>query len=252
MKSLSNATEMSAQKKEEWEEYKLLNCQYDDSVAYWGLVVDQEIALDKKSRQAHGEEYIRQWLSLSLRDAYEVNNRDDDWVKNHYYKWWVSNKYSEFSKNWKPDTAQDSGLNFMFVTFNFKDGTDINLIKMDMTRILNLPVFKMTTITYTFEYHSSHGHHPHCHALIELNRTGTISPSTMLEKIFQQKKLNEYLAVHYLLSWANKHQKKCRKRSICLAYVTGQKAERKLEHCEGDKIWRAENGFQESYVKVNK
>jgi len=253
MNSLSTNVEKVNAKKEAWEDYKLLNCKYDDSVSYWEEVVKQEVISDRqKNKPPLGEDYIHNWLYNSLEHYYTVGKKDDEWIKKHYYNWWVDNQYPAFSKNYNPDTVQDAGLNFMFVTFNFKDDTDVNVMKMDMARIFNLPVFKMTTITYTYEHCSSQGHHPHVHALIELNHTGTISPSTMLEKIFQQKKLREYLAVHYLLSWANKKDKKCRKRAVCLAYVSGHKAERKLEHVEGDKIWRAENGFEESYVKINK
>ena len=161
-------------------------------------------------------------------------------------------KAREGGKKWKHNDVQDAGLNFMFITLNYKQGTDINKVILDTARIINLPVLSNTKITYTYENYTDTGNHPHVHCLIELNRTGTISMSKLLEKIYQDKKLKDYLAVDVKFSWAKEFTKRCQKRSVCLAYVSGNKIEKKSENSDLDKIWRIENNLEDIYYKENK
>lgn len=244
----------STEKAEEWQNYKLLNkLQYDPTVNYFSLVVEQEILIDKKSILSQGETFINQWLSTGLKDCYEVLDKTDEYVKEKYYKWYLANSYEKWSKNYKlnSNTVQDEGLNFMFVTLNFKQGTDIKMVMVDTSRILGLPILANTKITYTYENYTNTSNHPHVHCLIELKRTGTISLSSILEKIYQHKKLRDYLAVDVKMSWAKDYEKRCQKRSICLAYVLGNKIDKKIENSENDKLWRIEHNLEQYYVKEN-
>lgn len=236
----------------DWELYKQTNMQYDPAINYFNLVVENEIQFDKYSKQPQGETFVRQWLHGSLRDCYEELKKSDEYVKQKFYKWYVANEYDKFRRNWKPNDTKDEGLNFLWVTFNFKSDTDLNVIKVDMSRILSLAIFDNTKITYCYEYHTEQGTHPHVHALIELNRTGTIPMSKIEQDIFKDKKLRDRLSLCIRFSWAKKFDLRCQKRAICQAYLNGNKIDEKKENVENDKTWRKENNLEELYIKENK
>lgn len=251
MSSLSQNAEMIAQRKQDWEEYQKSNLKYDDAKPYFNYVIEQEIALDRKEQKPNGAPWVQAYLCETLRHAYEVSLKDDAFVKKKYYDWYVANERTEWRKKWKPNDVQDQGLNFMFITLNYKQGTPVDKVLLDTSRIINLPVLSNSKITYTYENYTDTGSHPHVHCLIELNRTGTVSMSKLLEKIYQDKKLKDYLAVDVKFSWAKDFTKRCQKRSVCLAYLSGNKIDNKLENSDLDKIWRIENNLDDIYYKVN-
>lgn len=172
-------------------------------------------------------------------------------IKKRIYGEWLFHKKKFFKKNWKPN-QEDKGLGYMHLTFNFHPDTDINVFKLDMSRIVNLAVFDDCNLTYSYEYYGSNKCHPHCHMLVELTRTGTKSKSTIEEKVFQMKKLKEYMSIQFQFSWANKDSFKVRSRAVTLAYIQGKKTEDKIEQVEKDKLWRQLNNIEDIYFRPAK
>lgn len=172
-------------------------------------------------------------------------------VNKHKLSWvyWIDYKKKDFIKSWSP--KDDEGLNYMWLTFNFKDNTPITTVIQDMARITNLPIFGKCKLTYCYEYYTEKGNHPHVHMLVELKRTGTIPMSSIQDKVFQQKKLKEYMTIYYQFSWASLYDKRCQKRAVLMAYLSGDKIETKAIKCEKDKQFRQENNLQELYIKDN-
>lgn len=171
-------------------------------------------------------------------------------IKLRVYNEWLSHKYKYFKKNWKPN--QDEGLGYMHLTFNFKPETEAVEFVLDMARITNLAIFDDCKLTYCYEYFGSKGEHPHVHMLVELNRTGTISMSTIEQKVFQDKKVKEYMSIKYQFSWAKKYQHFCRPRSVHLAYIQGHKIPSKMSQVAQDKLWRSENNLEDIYIREPK
>lgn len=172
-------------------------------------------------------------------------------VNKHKLAWvyWIDYKKKDFIKDWKP--RDDQGLNYMWLTFNFKDDTPILIVLQDMARIINLPIFSRCTLTYCYEYYGEAGTHPHVHMLVELKRTGTIPFSSIEDKVFQMKKLREYLNIKYKFSWAKDFEKRCQKRAVIHAYLDGDKIDKKVTNSLKDKLWRQENNLEDKYIKDN-
>lgn len=175
-----------------------------------------------------------------------------EYIKNRIYKEWLGYKFQNFKRNYKPKN-EDEGLNYLWLTFNYHKDTPMNVVKTDMARIVGLAVFDKCKLTYTYEYYTEKGFHPHVHMLVELKRTGTISPSTLKEKVFQYKKLAEYMSITYFYSWATGKniKKRTNKRSIYNAYLLGNKKLLKEDNCEKDKEFRQLNELEELYIKDN-
>lgn len=172
-----------------------------------------------------------------------------DEIKDKIYMEWLSYKYQNFKRNWKP--KGDDGLNYMWITLNYATNMTINDVKLETARIVNLPALARSRITYCYELHTENGGHPHVHMLVELNYTGTVSMSTFLEKVYQKTSLKEKLLVDYKFSWAKDYTKRCNKRSVLLAYLAGDKVSEKMENVNRDKQWRMENNIEELYIKEN-
>lgn len=167
------------------------------------------------------------------------------------YMYWEDMAWEKFKKNWKP--IDNQGLNYMWITINFAPDTPMPVVVVETARIVNLPLFKDTTITYVYEFHTSGCGHPHVHMLIELKRTGTICYATIKEKILQKKSLEKYqFNCKIQQSWAHKHDYRCHNnRAWYQAYVRGHKALEKEDNVEKDRLWRAENNLEELYIKEN-
>lgn len=223
----------------EWRVYKEQNLKYDPCYDYYAEVYPLEIKAfehDHPEHKSNAEPAIQSFLS-------------EPRPQPHYfiYTLWLSHKYKHFKKNWKP--KNDDGLNFLHITFNFSDKITVNDVVLEMTSIVNNAVFKNCKLTWCYEYYTDHGCHPHIHMLVELNRTGTISPSTLKQKIFAKQSLKEILNINYKLSWAKEYKDRCEKRAVILAYITGNKIVTKNENSEKDKHWRKLNNLEDLYIK---
>lgn len=167
------------------------------------------------------------------------------------YWYWIDYKYSDYKRNWKPKDTD--GLNYMWLTFNFSPDVSIQDIQNEISRIINLPIFKSTTLSYVYEYYTEHGGHPHVHMLVEFNRTGTISISTLKQVIFQKKALKSIMNLSYKMSWSKDYKDRTEKRAVYkLGYLLGKKIESKLLNCEKDKEYRKINNLEQLYIKENK
>lgn len=189
-------------------------------------------------------------VELAVRNTlWETPPKDGDYHK-RVYNWWLGYKREQFLKTWKP--RDNDGLNYLFITLNYASDLPISQVSDETNRIINLPIFSNCKITYCFEYYTDNGCHPHVHMLVELKRTGTLSMSVILDKIYQKKTLKPILKVDIKMSWAAQINKRAQKRAVCLAYVTGQKIDGKQENVEKDKQWRQINNiFQDTYIKDN-
>lgn len=164
------------------------------------------------------------------------------------YNFWLNYKYQDFRINWKP--KDNDGLNFLFITFNFSPKITINDVKLEIDRIINLPIFNDCKLTYCFENYTESGEHPHVHMLVELKRTGSLSFSTIKQKIFQKKSLSEIMNINIKMSWAKDYNDRTQKRAVHLAYLSGNKIEKKQEDCEKDKLWRSVNNLNDLYIRA--
>lgn len=251
---------------EDWQAYKAIHYPYKE-VNYMTELEAMELAENKfspnKREDADVLDNIRQrmfharkpFACVCRRQLWECDcsvSYTPDEIKMRIYNEWLSHKYKLFKKNWKPEGNKDSGLGYMVLTFNFKPETDIQVVKGDIARIVSLAIFDDCNLTYGFEYYGSENCHPHCHMLVELTHTGTKSKSTIDQKVFQDKKLREYMTIRYQFSWARKDSFKVRSRAVSLAYVQGKKTEDKMEQVEKDKIWRKLNDLEDTYYRPAK
>lgn len=165
------------------------------------------------------------------------------------YTYWEDMAWEKFKKEWKPKDVD--GLNYIWMTLNFHPQVSVPDIILEVSRIINLPIFAQTKISYCYEYYTDKGSHPHVHMLIELKRTGCISFSKINEKIFQKKSLKEVLNLNIKMSWAKEYTDRTQRRAVHQAYLAGNKIEEKQEKCELDKLWRKENNLEELYIKEN-
>lgn len=228
-----------------YEEFKLLKLngcyKYDPCYDYAtevlpSLIVDyKRYGLDEPDKAAR----------LTL---YEKINPDIS-LHNRAYEYWTDMKWRQFKKDWKPKDTD--GLNFLWITLNYSDKITISDVLIETVRIINLPIFKQTKITYCFENFTDAGSHPHVHMLVEMKTTGCISFSKIYEKVFQKKSLREIMNINIKMSWAKDVKDRTQKRAVHLAYLNGMKIEKKQEHCELDKQWRQENNLEDIYIKEN-
>lgn len=232
-------------------------------LAEWNLLLTTKYAYDPTydyvgeggtlSRLAN--EYKREGIYddpvVAARNVLTQQPTEKSAVNKHKLAWvyWIDYKKKDFIKDWKP--KDDEGLNYMHITLNFTDKMPMNEVLVETHRIVNLPILERTKITYSYEYYTDKGNHPHVHMLVELKRTGTISPSSFIDDVFKKKALKEKLNVHYKFSWARDYEKRCDKRAVVLAYVSGNKIEEKMANVEKDKLWRRENNLEDLYIKDN-
>lgn len=237
---LANNLELSPVKAE-WRLYKESHYKYDECYDYATELIPWMISEFEREQPR-----FKQDAELAVRN--QINEPREN---AHYfiYMLWLGYKYKHFVKNWKPKS--NDGLNFMHVTFNFSDKISVNDMLLEITRIVNLSIFDKCKMTWTYEYYTEKGAHPHVHMLIELNRTGTINPSVMEQKVFQKKSLREVMNYKYKLSWARDYKDRCDNRAVIIAYITGNKIESKSENVEKDKLWRKINNLDEIYIKEN-
>lgn len=226
--------------KAEWRVYKEQHLKYDPCYDYYAEVYPWELKAferDHPEHKANAEPAVLAFLSEPREQP-------------HYfiYSLWLSHKYKHFKRDWKP-SSQDEGLNFLHITFNFSNKISVTDVLLEMTSIVNNAIFKNCKLTWTYEYYTNKGEHPHVHMLVELKRTGTISPSTLKQKIFAKQSLKEIMNIKYKLSWAKEYKDRCDKRAVILAYITGNKIEEKSEDVNKDKEWRKINNLEELYIK---
>lgn len=252
---------------QEWEAYKQSNYKYDPCYNYFteayaaacaenkrqiDRIDDAEFACLFKERMFS---YKVHTTPCNCSNQLFCDNRrplTSEEIKMRVYKEWLSYKYKDFKKNWKP--AKNDGLNYLWLTFNFKDTTSVEVVKRDITRIVNHKIFDKCKLTYCYEYYTSEGSHPHVHMLVELRRTGTIAPSDLKDDIINKVKgLNKYLSITYYYSWATGKQieKRCKSRDIYNAYIDGNKKLLKNNNCDKDKEWRLLNQLEDKYIKEN-
>lgn len=183
----------------------------------------------------------RNVLVLQPTEKSNVNKHKLAWV------YWIDYKKKDFIKDWKP--KDDEGLNYMWITLNYSPNMSVCDVLLETARIVNLPILARSKRTYCFEYNTDSGSHPHVHMLVELKRTGTVAMSSFLDDVYKKKSLKENLAVDYKFSWAKQYEKRCQKRPILIAYLNGDKIDKKVSNSVKDKLWRQENNIDDIYVK---
>lgn len=251
---------------QEWEVYKLSNFKYDPTYNYYEPALEFALRENKISPNRVPDEDVRSLYQARFFERKKhrescccdgpvifCDNRRDltaDEIKYCIYQDYLSYQYKYFKKNWKP-VVKDEGLKYMMITLNYADDLSINEVVLETARILNLPILKPSTITYTYEMFGSKGTHPHVHALVELKRTGTVAMSSFLDDVYKKKALKGKLHVDFQFSWAKEFRKRCRSRAECRAYCTGHKAPEKMKYVEKDKLWKKENNLEEFYIKDN-
>lgn len=170
------------------------------------------------------------------------------------YVYWLDYAAADFKKDWKPNKVSE-GLAYLWLTWNFKSDASLADVKFQIDRIVNHSIFSKCKITYTFEFYTDKGSHPHVHMLVELKRTGNINPSDIKDKIFSKelKKIITVEGFNYLYSWATGKyiEKRCKSKEIYFAYLSGNKKENKNENCDKDKEWRQLNNLENLYIKDN-
>lgn len=243
---LANGNELSALTIE-WRLYRDQHYAYDPTFDYFPETFKRLSQELKRDGVSNYEAVAR----ATLTDSNTTFWRDRD---PHYvvYLYYLPYMYQDFKRNWKP--RETDGLNYMWLTLNFPPHTvTIPEIQLEILRIVNLPVFKNCTLTYNYEFFGEGKGHPHIHMLVELNKTGTISISTLKAVIFQKKSLKSIMNLNYKMSWAKEYQDRTEKRAVYKqAYLLGLKTESKMESCEKDKEWRKINNLEELYIKENK
>jgi hypothetical protein len=225
------------------EEFKLLKIngkyKYDSCYDYAAEVLPSIVADYKRWGIPDPEPAARLTLFEKLNPEISLHRRA--------YEYWTDMKWREFKKDWKP--IEKDGLNYLFITFNFSDKVAVSDVVIETARLINLPLFDQTKLTYCYEYYGTSGQHPHVHMLVELKRTGTINPSKIEQYVFQKKSLREIMNYNYKLSWAKNSKDRCSKRAVHLAYISGMKTEEKQQNSELDKQWRRQNNLEDIYIK---
>lgn len=249
-----NSGDVGLQLAAEWHQ-KILDdpdYQFQENRNYVEDIIKQEIKKDKHCAKPEGEVFVRSWVIETLLGKKLLYDNNPEQQQKRAYKWWIDNEYFEFRRTWKPNKKLDE-LNFLWVTLNFEPTGDIVNCDLEVRRVTKLAIFKRCKITWAWEYYTAEGEHPHVHMLIELQRTGTIPFSEIVEKINANKK-SRFAAYNEKVkfSWAREAKMRCWSRAVCIAYLHGQKIDAKVSSCEKDKQWRAAVGLEEIYHYENK
>lgn len=260
----------------EWNQLKLTTHKYDPNYNYYSELLSYELAENKRSEYPIKDNEFPGFLAdrifnykrptrtignycpscrqytcgkYCVEDSCKTTLTPDE-MKERVYIEWLSHKYKNFKKNWKP--KQDDGLNYIWLTINFAPDVSVHQAQLHVASIFSLAIFNRTKITYCYEYNTKAGNHIHVHALIEMNSTGTISFSSLKDDILRAKSRQGKLNIYLKMSWARKYEDRCDNRAVYLAYLNGNKVSEKIENTEKDKLWRSENGLQELYIRENK
>lgn len=245
----------------EWSIYKTAHYPYDEHVNYYDRVMVDEKAAYKRGDYDYGgrqmevtafdafmkhhyfgqQEYGDGTVSKSLSPK-EVNKK--------CYDNWIMFRKKQFVKDWKPVTY-DQGLNYYWITLNFKPETSISKVKPLVDKFCNLSIFENSCIRYCYEYYTKTGHHPHVHMLVELSRTGTIKPSDVVQKAFQISGWKSVMGNPEQIDIKfskGKDKKRARPRAELDAYLAGKKGNKKKSNCALDKAFRLANSLENLYV----
>lgn len=230
---------------DEWKLLKETKYKYDPTYNYAPEALRHLTAFYKREGNLQYE--------LVAKMALFDTNIPDKSLHKTSYTYWLDAKWLEFKRDYNPEKKHD-GLNYLWLTFNFKDDTPIEKVKKDMERIVNHSIFSKCRLTYCYEYYTQQGHHPHVHMLVEMQRTGTIAPSDIQDNLITKVKgLNKYLTITWYYSWATGKNigKRCKSRDIYNAYCLGNKKVLKNENSAQDREWRLTNNLEDLYIKEN-
>lgn len=250
---------------QEWEIYKSTHYKYDPTYNYFSDALalglkENKYLPDKLDEQDYIALFNERMFHTRLHNptckcGYPIFcdkwvTPDMEYIKHKIYMEYLSFKYKQFKRDWKP--KDNEGLGYMFITLNYAPSYPIREVVLDTTRIVNLSILKQSKIMYCYEYNTGQGAHPHVHMLVELQRTGTVALSSFMDDVYKKQGLKENLKIDYKFSWAKDYKKRCRNRAICQAYILGNKIEEKVENVENDRLWRTNNNLEEYYIKDNK
>lgn len=229
------------------------------------LSTDQDLVYDRT------RDYLQEVCQMAAKEEKRNGNldRDVDWHRNFFKSmyfdnpkytpqyiheslhknWFLVHKYEQFKKELlNKNNQKDDGLYYLWLTFNFSPTISVARMVSEIDLIKNHRMFDKCKLTYCYEYYTENGFHPHCHMLVELNRTGTLPGATVNQNVMKVTSRKGILAIDYKMKDATKYEKRAQPRSHYHAYLSGNKIEDKQKSVEKDKVWRNENNLEPVYV----